>query len=122
MAFQQAYDSREKPVTKALLHPPTIARMHESLSTSPGSPIGMDKEGSRLGTWVVDIFPDAERSYRTGASGAQTGRVGICNNIRNWDMSWTRTTIRKGYYRPQQEAVVQVASEGKDFGHPLFCL
>jgi hypothetical protein len=26
----------------------------------------------------------------------------------------------KEYYRPQQEATVQAASEGKDFGHPLF--
>jgi hypothetical protein len=34
-------------------------------------------------------------------------------------MSWTRTTTVKGYYRPQQEATVQAASEGKYFGHPL---
>jgi hypothetical protein len=38
MASQQAYDS---PVTKALRR--TITRMHESLSTSPRSPVGMDK-------------------------------------------------------------------------------
>jgi len=73
----------------------------------------MDKGGIQIGHLGRGYLPRCERSYRTGASGAQTGRVGICNNIGNWDMSWTRTTIRKGYYRPQQEAVVQVASEGK---------
>jgi len=82
----------------------------------------MDKGGIQIGHLGRGYLPDAKGHNRTGASGAQTGRVGICNNIGNWDMSWTRTTIRKGYYRPQQEAVVQVASEGKDFGHPLFCL
>ncbi|KAN0077417.1 hypothetical protein V8E54_005721 [Elaphomyces granulatus] len=35
MASQSAYDSREKPVTKALLHPPDARSDHESLSTSP---------------------------------------------------------------------------------------
>ena len=35
-----------------------------------------------MGSWVADIFPIRlrfERSYRTGASGAQADRLGICN-------------------------------------------
>ena len=34
-------------------------------------------------------------------------------------MIGTRTTTTKGHYRPQKEAMVQVASVGMDFGHLL---
>jgi hypothetical protein len=43
-----------------------IARIHESPSASPWSLEAMTREGSRLGTWVMDIFPIRlrhERSY-----------------------------------------------------------
>ncbi|KAN0072638.1 hypothetical protein V8E54_009567 [Elaphomyces granulatus] len=43
---QQAYDSPEK---KALLTRRTIARMHESLSISRRSVVGMDKGGIQIG-------------------------------------------------------------------------
>jgi hypothetical protein len=48
----------------------TLVQMHESLWT---------REGSRLGSWVTDIFPIRRtkgHTYGTGASGAQTDRRG----------------------------------------------
>jgi hypothetical protein len=74
MALQlQAYNSREKPVTKALLHPPDG---HSDARISVHLPLKscrhMDKGGIRIGHLDRGYLPHPtrfERSYRTGASG-----------------------------------------------------
>ncbi|KAN0069620.1 hypothetical protein V8E54_011926 [Elaphomyces granulatus] len=60
MAFQQAYNSREKPVTKALLHPPDDRSV---CPPPPLSPVGMDKGGIQIDLGR-GYLPRCERSYR----------------------------------------------------------
>ncbi|KAN0075027.1 hypothetical protein V8E54_007638 [Elaphomyces granulatus] len=89
MVSQLAYDSREKPVTKALLHPPDD-RSDALIS------VHVPLKSCRDLDW-------APRSWRSSPSGYPSGyetkglghpatdRVGICNK-RELGMSWTRTT------------------------------
>ena len=79
MAFQSAYDSREKPVAKALLHPPdACSDAWISVHLPLKSCRSMDKGGIQIGLLGRGYLPHPtlERSYRTGASGAQTDRRG----------------------------------------------
>ena len=66
----------------------TVTRMHESLSTSPWSPVGLwTREGSGLGTWITDIFPIRLKV--------------ILRLIQDWSIR--RTDRSRGYMQPYRE-------------------
>ena len=70
LASQLAYDSCGKLVAKAPLYPPDDRSDAWSCDSTLSTPLEVRaREGSRLGTWVTDIFPIRLRDKRSSRIG-----------------------------------------------------